>query len=98
MVNMFNSRLYDVTSIERYVGQSTVQFIFDAVSHVNHRRSSLYEPSWPQKGSYKAIAGECIWWLPCMIKITAIETWNDFRDRKYQHAVPTLWFMKSIGI
>ena len=48
---MFNSRLFDVTSIERYVGQSTVSFIFDALSHVNRHRSLLYEPSWPQKGS-----------------------------------------------
>ena len=29
LVTTFNSRHYDMTSIERYVGQSTVAFIYD---------------------------------------------------------------------
>ena len=29
LVIMFNSRHYDMTSIERYVGQSTIAFIYD---------------------------------------------------------------------
>ena len=30
LVSTFNSRHYDMTSIERYVGQSTIAFIYDA--------------------------------------------------------------------
>ena len=29
LVIMFNSRLHDMTSVERYVGQSTISFIHD---------------------------------------------------------------------
>ena len=49
-------------SIERYVDQSTVAFIYDvayAYSRVNECRSLVYEPRRSQTGSSKEIVGEC---------------------------------------
>ena len=62
---MFNSRHYDMTSIERYVGQSTIAFIYDvacAKRHVNECRSWVYEPRRSKIGLSKEIVGECKHW------------------------------------
>ena len=50
-----------MTSIERYVGQSTIVFIYDvayALRRVNEYRSWVYEPRRSKIGSSKEIAGE----------------------------------------
>ena len=62
LVITFNSRHYDMTSIERYIGQSTIAFIYDvayAKRRVNEGRSWMYEPRWSKISSSKEIAGEC---------------------------------------
>ena len=51
-----------MTSIERYVGQSTFAFIYDvayAERHVNECGSWVYEPRRSKIGSPKEIVGEC---------------------------------------
>ena len=62
LVIKFNSRHYDMTSIERYVGQSTIAFTYD-VAYALHRvyecRSWVYEPRLSKAGSSKEIVGEC---------------------------------------
>ena len=66
---MFNSRHYDMTSVERYVGQSTIAIIYDityALRRMNECHSWVYEPSRSKIGSSKEIVGECkylILWL-----------------------------------
>ena len=57
-----NSRHYDMTSIERFVGQSTIAFIYDVaykLRRVNECRSWVYEPRRPKIGSSKEIVGNC---------------------------------------
>ena len=51
-----------MTSIERYVGQSTIAFIYDvayAQRRVNECRSWVYEPRRSKIGSSLASFGEC---------------------------------------
>ena len=51
-----------MTSIERYVGQSNITFIYDVTCvqrRVNECRSLVYEPRWSKIGSSKEIVGEC---------------------------------------
>ena len=58
---MFNSH-YDMTSVERYVGQSYIAFIYDvAYAHGrdNECRSWVYKPRRSKIGSSKEIVGVC---------------------------------------
>ena len=64
LVIMFNSRHNDMTSINRYIGQSIIAFIYDVTymyvyGRVNECRSWVYEPRWSKIGSSKEIVGDC---------------------------------------
>ena len=62
MVITLNSRRHDMTSIERYVGQSNISFIRDvayAKRRVNECRSSMYEPRRYKIGLYKENVAKC---------------------------------------
>ena len=61
LVITFNSRHYDMTSIECYVGRSPIAFIYDAdyACRMNECRSWVYEPRRSKIDSSKEIAGEC---------------------------------------
>ena len=70
LVITFNSRHHDMMSIERYVGKSTIAFIYDvayAQSRVNECRSWMYEPRRSKIGSSKEIVGECKYFHICSL-------------------------------
>ena len=61
---LVNSCHYDITSIEHYIGQSTIAFIYMydvtyVYGRVNECYSWVYEPRWSKTGSSQEIVGEC---------------------------------------
>ena len=69
------SRLYDMTSVERYVGQSAISFIGDvayAYRRMKECRSSTYEPRWSKIGSSKEIADECKYYFINMVTFARV--------------------------
>ena len=62
LVITFNSRHFDMTSIERYIGQSTIALIYEvayALRRVNECHSCVSVLLRSKIGSSKEIVGEC---------------------------------------